>query len=206
MKLLPLARYVALACSLLIPLAHAELADRNKPLTVEADSMQYDDANKTTTFTGRVVANKGTIQLRAGQVIIQQDASGNYRTTATNDGKNQAFMRQKREGLNEYIEGQANHLVRDDKTQIMQLSGNARMRRLIGTRVADEVFGDTIIYNEATEVYDVRGGASTQGPSHRGAPPAGRVRAVIGPNTDSKSNNKPAAPVKGLRSSSNFGG
>ena len=190
--------------------AHAEQADRNAPLTVEADAMQYNDKAKTTTFTGRVVGSKGSMQLRASHVVIQQFASGNYRTTVTGDSKQQAYMRQKREGMNEFIEGQANSIVRDDHSQSMQLSGNARMRRLAGSTPMDEIIADTIVYNEATETYSARGGASTAGSAARGGVPAGRVRVTLTPSTKttSSTSKRPASTgaLGGLRQSATIGG
>ena len=181
-----LSSVAALLCSAVLLPAHAELADRTKPMNVEADAMQYDDLNKISTFTGRVVATNGTIVLRAGMVEVRQDAEGNQHTLATADGKKPAFMRQKREGLNEFFEGEGARIERDEKTQITRLIGNAKLRRLVGNTLADEVVGDTIVYNEVSETYNVVGGPSTTaGGAAAGAVPAGRVRALIvpvGPN------------------------
>ncbi len=204
-----LPRLALLLCACALPLAHAETADRDKPLNVEADAMQYDDANKVTVFTGRVVGTKGTIVLRAGKVVIKQDAAGNYNTTATAEGGPQAYMRQKREGLNEFIEGQANTIVRDDRTQMITLTGNARMRRLVGTAPTDEVLGDTIVYNDMTETYNVHGGASTAGTTASGGVPAGRVRATLSPSSTNRAASAPAAGKRAgttLRPSTTIGG
>lgn len=178
-----LSSVAALLCSTVLLPVHAELADRTKPMNVEADSMQYDDLNKISRFTGRVVATKGTIILRAGNVEVRQDAQGNQSMVAVAEGKGKpAFMRQKREGLNEFFEGEGGRIERDEKSQITRLIGNAKLRRLVGSTLADEVVGDTIVYNEVTETYNVIGGPSTAvgGPA-TGAVPAGRVRAVIVP-------------------------
>ena len=178
---------LAAACLLAAPaLVQAETADRYKPLNVEADAMQYNDASKTTTFTGRVVATKGTIVLRAGTVRVQQDAQGNQTVTLLAGQGEQALLRQKRDGLNEYIEAQANEMVRNDRTLQTQLIGNARIRRLVGSTVADEVVGHRITYNELNETYSVTGGASTA-TGAANAVPAGRVRATIVPLNQSGS-------------------
>ena len=117
---------------------------------------------------------------------------------------------------------EANRIERDDRTQIARLTGNARMRRLVGTQLADEVRGDTIVYNDLTEVYNVAGGPSTgAGGAAAGAVPAGRVRAVINPvgqsggksalpmpatRAASKGARAASAPVTTLRSSATIGG
>ena len=80
----------------------------------------------------------------------------------------------------------ANQMVRDDRTLQTQLTGNARIRRLVGSTVADEVIGHRITYNELTETYSVTGGASTATGSAN-AVPSGRVRATIVPLNQSGS-------------------
>ncbi len=49
-------------------LAHAEKADRNKPMNIEADALRYDDLRQTSVFTGKVVVTKGTIIIRGARV------------------------------------------------------------------------------------------------------------------------------------------
>ena len=55
---------LAALCILWGGAAHAEKADRNKPMNVEADALRYDDLKQTSVFTGRVVLTKGTILIR----------------------------------------------------------------------------------------------------------------------------------------------
>ena len=161
--------------------AHAELADRTKPMHIEADSMRYDDIGKITNATGRVIATKGTLLLRADAVEVRQDEQGHNFMVATASTGQQVFMRQKREGLNEFYEGQANRAERNEKTMVTTLIGKATLRRMVGDKMADEVQGDTIVYNEATEVYNVTGGA--KGSTPPSGVPSGRVRATIAPRT-----------------------
>ncbi|MDO4795271.1 MAG: lipopolysaccharide transport periplasmic protein LptA [Brachymonas sp.] len=179
---------------------HAELADRTKPMHIEADSMRYDDIGKITNATGRVIATKGTLLLRADAVEVRQDAQGNNFMVATASAGNQVFMRQKREGLNEFYEAQANRAERNEKTLITTLSGKASLRRLAGNTLADEVQGETIVYNEATEVYNVTSGAAGQ--TSPSGVPSGRVRATIAPRTPSATAPAPAtAPSSAPRRS-----
>jgi lipopolysaccharide export system protein LptA len=44
--------------------AHAEKADRFKPLNAEADAMRHDELKQQTLFTGNVIINKGSMVLR----------------------------------------------------------------------------------------------------------------------------------------------
>ena len=57
-------------------LAHAERADRDKPMNIESDALRHDDLTQTSVFTGNVVMTKGTIVLRGEQLDVRQDAEG----------------------------------------------------------------------------------------------------------------------------------
>ena len=100
---------------------------------------------------------------------------------ATGSTGNPVFMRQKREGLNEFFEAQASRIERDEKTQMIRLIGKAVLRRLVGNALADEIQGETVIYNEATEAYTVASG--TAGGVSASGIPSGRVRAMITPRS-----------------------
>ena len=187
---------------------HAELADRNKPMHIEADAMRYDDIGKTTSATGRVIASKGTLLLRADAIEIRQDTQGQNFMIATGSAGNPVFMRQKREGLNEFFEAQANRIERDEKTQMIRLIGKAVLRRLVSNALADEIQGETVIYNEATEAYTVASGAAG-GVSTSGIP-SGRVRAMITPRSattasSARGRNSTSGPAVPLQPSPQIG-
>ncbi|MCX7231339.1 MAG: lipopolysaccharide transport periplasmic protein LptA [Burkholderiales bacterium] len=173
----PLSRHVA-ACvaSLAIvcaPDAHAERADRYKPTNVESDRMNYDDLKQVNVFTGSVVLTRGTITMRGDRLVLQQDAEGYQYGTA--NGRLASF-RQKRDGIDEWVEGYGEEVHYDGKTERLRFTGRAKVRRLEGTRVVDEIEGAVIVYDSRTEQYEVEGGTAA-GPAVTG----GRVRVVIQP-------------------------
>lgn len=174
--------------------AHAERADRDKPMNIEADAGRYEDQKQTTTFTGRVVVTKGTIVMRGSRLEVRQDANGNQFGTMFAEPGQRAFFRQKREGLDEYIEGEGETIEYDGKSDIVRFIRRAEMRRLAGATVQDEVLGSLIVYNNVTEVYTVDAGARASGaPS---AAPGGRVRAILAPrNNGAAPAGTPAAPA-----------
>jgi lipopolysaccharide export system protein LptA len=150
--------------------ALAEMADRDKPVNLEADRVDLDDAKKEAVFEGNVTLTQGTLQIKADKIIVKQDADGFQYGVAY--GKPATF-RQKREGFDEYIEGFAERLEYDAKVEKMQMFTNARIQR-----GGDEVRGDYIAYNSVTEFFQVIGGGkSVATPGN----PQGRVRAVIQP-------------------------
>jgi lipopolysaccharide export system protein LptA len=177
--------------------ALAEKADRDQPMRIEADSMRYEDARnnqpQTATFTGHVVVTKGTIVMRGDKLLAHQDAAGNQSGVMTPAPGQRTFFRQKRDGVNEFIEGEANRMEYDGKTDTVRLIGNAEMRRLAGTTITDNVRGGLIVYNDNTEVYTVDGAASSAG----GAGKPGRVRATLVPRkTPGDTQAGPAVPLR----------
>ena len=161
----------------------AERADRDKPLTIDADALRHDDQKQITVFTGRVTANKGTIAMRGARLEVRQDAAGNQFGILTAEPGQRAFFRQKREGLDEYIEGEAEQIEYDSTTDTARLMRKAELRRYQGATVADEVFGTLIVYNGTTEVFTVDGQPG----------PGGRVRAILAPRHAASAAARPAS-------------
>ena len=94
----------------------AEKADRDKPMNVEADALRYDDLKQTSVFTGNVVVlTKGTIVIRGARIDVRQDPEGYQYGVVTAEPGKLAFFRQKREGVDECIEGEAEVIEYDGK-------------------------------------------------------------------------------------------
>lgn len=160
-----------------VPLAHAEKADKSKPLNIEADNGRYDDAKQMGTFTGNVVVTKGTMSMRAAKIEVRQTPDGAQFGVATADADKRAIFRQKREGLDEYIEGEGERIEYDGKADTIRFINRAVIRRFRGSTLADETAGSVIVYDNTAEVFSVVGGAAAATPTN----PSGRVRAVLTP-------------------------
>ena len=151
--------------------ARAELADRQAPMHVEADALRYDETRRTSVFTGNVQISKGTIRIRAQQVEVRQDEQGHQYGVAIGAPGQRAFYRQKREGVDEWIEGEAQRIEYDGQADRVTLRGDAELRRLRGTVLADRSAGAVIVYDNRAQTFSVEG-----------APAAGgRVRATLTP-------------------------
>ncbi len=171
------------ALTLLLALAaaaHAERDDRDKPVSIEADRMIADDQKQTAVFEGRVVLTQGTFVLRADKLTVRQDAQGFQTGIATGAP---ATFREKRDGVDEWIEGEAQRIEYDGKSARVELFDKARV-----SRDKDEVRGNYISYDSRTEVFRVQPSKDASGPPGR----EGRVRAVIQP----KKKDEPAPPAK----------
>ena len=174
--------------------AHAERADRNQPLNVEADSVRYDDLKQLGVFSGNVVATKGTLVLRAAQVEVRQTPEGYQRGVATAAAGQLASFRQKRDGVDETIQGEAERIEYDSKADVLRLVNRAVIRRYRGATLADETSGGLITYDNAAESFSVAGGPSAATPAN----PGGRVRATLAPRAVSPEAgaSQPALPLK----------
>jgi lipopolysaccharide export system protein LptA len=171
-----------IGCLLIAPHcgAWAEKADRQKPMNVEADNLGHDELKQTSVFTGKVLATKGTITMRGDRIEVRQDPDG-YQFGVIKPLPGQlAFFRQKREGVNEWIEGEAERIDYDGKADRLTLLGRADFRRYRGTVLSDQVSGQRIIYENLTDQFTVDGVVGGVKPANG----SGRVRAVLTPKPD----------------------
>ena len=195
--LVPFGFALALA-SVVLPAA-AEKADRNKPMNVEADALRYDDLKQTSVFTGKVVVTKGTILIRGARIDVRQDAEGYQYGVVTAEPGKLAFYRQKREGVDEFIEGEGETIEYDGKADRVKFIKRAEMRRIRAGALGDEVVGSLIIYDNSTDVFTVDGGPTSPAMG-------GRVRAVLTPKPGASAPVVSGTPAPALRSSTTLDG
>lgn len=140
--------FLALLCMLLLSAsAQADRDDRNRPIYLEADRVEIDDAKQMSVFAGHVVLTQGTLAIRGDQIVVVQDKQGFKHGTATG---NLASFRQKREGRDDYVEGYGERIEYDTRTEILDIYGHGHVKR-----GQDDVRGDHITYNAKTESFQV---------------------------------------------------
>ena len=164
--------------------AAAQKLNSSEPVSIEADRMRADDQKQTAEFEGRVVLTQGTFQLRADKLIVRKDGSGFQHGIAIGQP---ATFRQKREGTDEWIAGEAKRIEYDGRSEQVELFDGARV-----ARDNDEVRGNYISYDTRAQVFRVQGGKEY-------APGQGRedrVRAVIQPRGKATDRGKSAAPLR----------
>lgn len=161
---------------------YAEKADSAMPTNVEADQMVYDDVRQINTFTGNVALSRGSLSMKAHKMVVTQDPSGYQTVTLHGTANTPASFRQKRDGgANLWVEGQAERIEYDGKSEMVRLFSKAQMRRLDGNKATDEVAGEFISYDSRSEFFTV-----SNTPSGVSKPGAGRVRVVIQPRGDAQ--------------------
>lgn len=161
------------------PTSFAERADRNMPINLEADQVLIDDAKQISTFTGNVRLSQGSLLIRGDKIVVMQDKNGFKHATAY--GKTANF-RQKREGLDGYVEGYGERIEYNTRSETFDIRIQARLKR-----DQDEVRGEHITYNAKTETFQVSGSSASSGD----APPQ-RVRAVLQPKSKEGTASTPA--------------
>jgi lipopolysaccharide export system protein LptA len=162
------------ACCALGPgSAFAERADREKPVHLEAAKVTVDDVKRVHVFEGNVILTQGTLVIRTAKLVVTQDAEGFQKGIATGGDKGLARFRQKREGRDEYVDGEAERIEYDSRAEKAEFFTRAYIKSGV-----DEVRGHYISYDGKTEQYLV-----TAAPGASPASEQGRVTAIIQPKT-----------------------
>jgi lipopolysaccharide export system protein LptA len=189
------------------PALHAEDADRDKPMNAEADALRYDDLKQTSVFTGNVVITKGSTVIRGARVDVSQDPQGYQQAVVVAAPGKLAYYRKKRDGVDEFIEGEGERIEYDSRPDVVKFLRQAVLRRYKGAVLSDETTGSQITYDNVSDVFTVDGGAQNRTATN----PSGRVRALLSPRTPAAvpgAAPAPAAPMAApapLRSSPALG-
>ena len=168
--------------------AHAEKADRTKPMSVTSGGENPDvvDLKKhSAVFTGNVVITQGTLEIHADRVEVSQDPDGNQLGFAFGSAAKPATFRQKRDGVDEYSEGDAAKIEYDSAANRVRFVGAAHLRMLRGTVVTDQANAALITYDTATDT--IKLGSGEPGTAAASAP-GGRTTVIFTP--------KPGAATK----------
>jgi lipopolysaccharide export system protein LptA len=150
----------------ILPGAYAERADSYQKTVIKARDSVSNMITKATTLTGEVEIQRGSMLIRAEHAVLTEDAQGYQRVVmSTCPGEKPVTFRQKRDGLdNKWMEGEAQQVVYDEKTETIDLTSQARVRRTTEGEMTDEVTGEHIVYNSHEETYLVTqlpGGTAT---------------------------------------------
>jgi lipopolysaccharide export system protein LptA len=190
---LPL-RTIALSLALLgMAPAWAEKADRLKPLNIVSERQgSIDLVNQRTEFIGDVVLTKGTLLLRAEKVDVRETSDGYYQAYASGQPGKQVSFRQASDTPGESIQGAADQLEYDTRADTVRFIGNAVVRHMRGSGVANEVTGAVIVFDNRSEVFTLEAGQASPYPN-------GRVRVVMMPRPEaSPAASAPATAASGI--------
>jgi lipopolysaccharide export system protein LptA len=170
--------------------ALAEKADRAKPINFQADRLVSDGVRQESVITGNVIMTKGSILVRADQVIVRDDPQGYQHAVLTAWSGKRAFFREKREGGDdEFIEGEAEVIEYDGYADSVRLIRGSVLRQWRGETLSGETAGGIIRYNNLTSQVQVDGDAAGSAGALRG-----RMRGMLMP----RRMQEPKAAVDGI--------
>ncbi len=192
------AALAVVAAALAAAPAHAERADRTKPMSVTSSGGNPDvvDLKKhSAVFVGNVIITQGTLEIHADRVEVSEDPDGQRLGFAFGNADHPATFRQKRDGEDEYSEGDASRIEYDSAANRVRFVGAAHLRMLKGTVVTDQANAALITYDTATDTIKLGSGDSTSANGTSTSTSGGRTTVVFTPKAPSATAKEPA-PLK----------
>ena len=174
--------------------AQAERADRTKPMSVTSSGGNPDtvDLKKhSAVFIGNVIITQGTLEIHADRVEVSEDPDGQRLGFAYGSAEHPATFRQKRDGDDEYSEGDASRIEYDSAANRVRFVGAAHLRMLKGTVVTDQANAALITYDTASDTIKLGSGEGVAASSASG----GRTTVVFTPKA-AASSPRAVAPLK----------
>ena len=178
----------AAVLALAAPMAHAERADRSKPMSVTSAGANPDvvDLKKhSAVFVGNVIITQGTLEIHADRVEVSEDPDGQRLGFAFGTAEHPATFRQKRDGEDEYSEGDATRIEYDSAANRVRFVGAAHLRMLKGTVVTDQANAALITYDTATDTIKLGSGTTTAADGTTSTTSGGRTTVVFTPKAPS---------------------
>jgi len=152
-------RFALLLLSLSLTIAgniRAEKADQDKPIILEAEKVSVNDVQQIYDLNGQVLLIKGSIVITGEDGHIQVDPEGYEFVDIKGTPEAVASFRQRREGLaDEFMQGQASQVVYNAKTELLTLTGDASLKRLLNMQMLDQLRGWKIEYDDVKQYYRV---------------------------------------------------
>jgi len=141
--------------------ARAESADRDKEAIVVAGHSTLDDLKQVTVLTGDVILTKGTMRLAGDRMEHHQDEQGYQHYDVTAEPSKLASFHERRDpprpGVESTIDGVAERIEYDERTEIIRLSRHAVVKLFENGVKRDELGGEVIIYDARRSTYEVDG-------------------------------------------------
>ncbi len=158
-----------------VPALAQQSGQQEEPDTlIISDTLNYDDINKQSVFTGNVVLTRGNMTLHSDRLSMREDAEGFQFGTATMDSNKLVFLRQENPETFEVLEARGQRAEYNGKSEEVEMIGKAVITRFICGKPFDNIQGERVIYRQKTETYQAFGGPNS-------AAPGGRVRSLATP-------------------------
>ncbi len=161
--------------------AFAEKADSQKMTEISSDRSDRNGKTNVSTLTGDVIIIRGTLIVKAARAVMTESATSTSYVLFSAPGV-QVFFRQKRDGgTNLWVEGVADRVEYDDKTEITKFISKADVKYLDGTVVTQEQKGEYLSYDSLNDLFIAENNSSGTT-----VPGSGRTTLFIAPKSDKK--------------------
>lgn len=162
---------ILLLCLSPLTSAFAEKADSQKETNIEAEHSTI-DGKKNITLDGEVTLTRGSLLVKAERATVTENADGSkYIVLFSSTGKRAKF-RVKRDGGNDlWVEGEADRIEYDEKTELVKFIAKAKVRYLENKKITQEQEGEFLSYDSLNDVF-----VATNTASGKHVPGAGRVK------------------------------
>ena len=129
--------------------AHALKTDRDQPVDIEADDIEFDLKKGTRTFTDNVLAVQGSLRLKADKVfaVYKKDVVDNVTAWGS-----LARFKQRPDDKPYDVEGWAQKIFVNQSDNTITLTGEAALKQ-----GPDTARGDSIVYNMADDTLQIKG-------------------------------------------------
>ena len=135
---------------------HAEKADQDKPIILEAKKVSVNDVQQFYELDGEVLLIKGSILITGAKGNIKVDPEGYEYVDVQGNSESTASFRQRREGpANEFMQGRGKTVTYNAKTELLTLAGDASLKRLHNMQSLDQLHGWKIDYDDVRQRYQV---------------------------------------------------
>ena len=146
---------IAILTTFYLP-AHAEKADKEQPIILEAEKVSVDDVQQIYELSKDILLIKGSIVITGDEGKIKIDPQGYEHVQMDGTSTKAATFRERREGpSDEYMQGIGKNVVYDAKSELVTLTDNAILKRLHNMQLVDELRGWKIEYEDIKQHYRV---------------------------------------------------
>ncbi len=136
--------------------AHAEKADKEQPIILEAEKVSVDDVMQIYDLNQEILLIKGSIVITGDVGKIKVDPEGYEHVQVEGTSNVAASFRQRREGSSdEYMQGIGKNISYDARSELVTLTDNAILKRLHNMQLVDELHGWKIEYEDIKQHYHV---------------------------------------------------
>lgn len=181
---------LAVSLAALLSAAHAETADREKPIEITAQEFHGDEIKQTAVYMGKVEVHQGTMEILGDRLDLVISPEG-YRTITVTG--NPVRMKERRDpkvkGVEEWVHASSLIAVYEEQKDIVTLTHVAKLARSENGLVKDSAAGDKIVYDLRTARSRVEG-AVVDGKRSR-------VSTVLAPRPKNAERQKAVAPRQG---------